>query len=1226
MSECPSTERLRQFAEEQLKAADRLAVAEHARSCAHCQQALLTLKETKTSSDAELSLNLAAEKLLLERLKRMPPPTAKLPWPDVPGYEILGELGVGGMGVVYKARQIGAGRLVAIKMILGLGVPSVQAKVRFQIEAEAVAALVHPNIVQLHQVGQVVGHPFFSLEYCEGGSLNSWLQHRRAAGQPLAPRATADLIEKLARAMHFAHLRGVVHRDLKPSNVLLTAGGEPKISDFGLAKRLDHASDVSRPGAVIGAPSYMAPELARGESKQAGPATDVYGLGAILYECLTGRPPFQGETVADTIRQVVEAPPVSPRRLQASTPRDLETICLACLHKDPKRRYSGADALAEDLRRFQAHEPISRRPVGALERVALWARRQPAVAALIGLFVVSLLAGAGLSTYLAIVANRRAEQAEGNDRATRAALKRVAEEQKRTADFLVQAREARAIGLLRPIGHDARPIGNYEWTALSELAGLPDEEDEVRIRLVERALTIKQTAEQLVRRGEHTLHAVVGLNRERNKRTLDLLLRTLRDEKMAPPIREACAVTIAHCFPPGNADAAMGPVLVKGIVDYSSRESNILANQYSALLTAASQMRSDDAGAAARLILDEMPRADDYRYRVLAGSLAAIAPRLDSRNADEAAGRLIDMIAAGVPRQKFHELKVALQAIESHLPVQKVDRVVLDLVTKIEETTDQQQVSDLSDQVGLLAPALTMGQRQAATRRTAGRLVKCLEGQEYPNTWHLIASSNRVIKAMDNDKAAEFALNVIAALARPGIHSASDQELRALAERLRADRADRATDVLLRALETAEGLQEITVRLGQLKIVAEYSQKQAFQDSVGRRSKRILQVLEKNPDPFRLFELICELFSLPRSSEERARDANQLALSILGQMLDPAKLQHAYSFGIALVPLAPWLPEKNARDIARQILHEMPRRLDRNSVVFFAPFLGAVSSCLDIELAEESARQLITAMPGAMPVMPSAPVPVPDGLKWESYYLGVEALATALAAVAPKMREENAYACADEAARRILDAMVNRTHSTFRNIAPALRPLAPWLRPSTANEAATKIRAAMSREREMLALFDLARALGSLTSRHDQAGAEDIARTVVNAMATPDSESVGLVVLTELTPHMRPDVAAHLLLVGTTLHGYKPPDKLNPKPLDHVAGEFATVLLRLSRQQLVDVLKHPGCVGWAREEVLRQFERQANRRFTNVWELVDWLIENDPGLDILSPPADLGRN
>jgi WD40 repeat protein len=333
-----------------------------------------------------------------------------------PGYELLSELGRGGMGVVYKARHIQLDRVVALKMILAGGHASASESARFKDEAKAIARLQHPNIVQVHDVGEQGGLPYFSLEYCPGGSLD-----KKLAGTPLPSKEAAVLVEALAKAMHAAHEKGVVHRDLKPANVLLSADGTAKVTDFGLAKKLDEEGRTAT-GAVMGTPSYMAPEQAGGHGKRVGPAADVYALGAILYECLTGRPPFRAATTLDTILQVVSEEPASVRQLQPGVAADLETICHRCLQKEPARRYASALELAEDLRRFQAGEPIRARPTGWLERGVRWARKNPGRAtALSAVFFV-----VGFVMVFQAIANRRererAEELRQANETTRAAL------------------------------------------------------------------------------------------------------------------------------------------------------------------------------------------------------------------------------------------------------------------------------------------------------------------------------------------------------------------------------------------------------------------------------------------------------------------------------------------------------------------------------------------------------------------------------------------------------------------------------------------------------------------------------------------------------------------------------------------------------------------------------------------------------------------------------------
>jgi WD40 repeat protein/predicted Ser/Thr protein kinase len=318
-------------------------------------------------------------------------------------YELLEEIARGGMGIVYKARQVALNRLVALKVIVGAETSSPDFIRRFRVESEAAAGLDHPNIVPIYESGEVDGQPFFAMKLVDGPALRGGL----------APRRAAALVAKLARAVHHAHQRGIVHRDLKPNNVLVDTNGEPLLTDFGLAKLVEKESTITKTIAVLGTPSYMSPEQARGDTKHITTASDIYGLGAILYELVAGQPPFLGGTTLETIRQVLDK---EPRRLTALNPkadRDLETICRKCLEKEPPRRYGSAEALAEDLERWLRHVPIAARPASLGQRAGKWARRHPSVAVLLGLLIVSLALGfvltltQSLARERALVASRR---------------------------------------------------------------------------------------------------------------------------------------------------------------------------------------------------------------------------------------------------------------------------------------------------------------------------------------------------------------------------------------------------------------------------------------------------------------------------------------------------------------------------------------------------------------------------------------------------------------------------------------------------------------------------------------------------------------------------------------------------------------------------------------------------------------------------------------------------
>jgi WD40 repeat protein/serine/threonine protein kinase len=413
---CPTREALVAFARGELPADAGETIARHIEGCAACLATLNHLHDHDDPFLAEFRRPVPTE--LFSAASDQPPSAA---------YEIVAELGRGGMSVVYQARQRGVNRMVALKRIRDGACAGGEQRQRFRTEAEAIARLQHPNIVQIFDVREEGGSPYFSLEFMDSGNLAAKL-----GGIPQPARTAAQLVATLARAMQAAHAQGIIHRDLKPGNVLLKRsdpraglrlgspenGGpddyyQPKISDFGLAKLLTGAHGVeTQSGAVIGTPSYMAPEQALGKAKEVGPATDIYALGAILYELLTGRPPFRADTALETLHQVQAMEPVPPSRLQPQLPRDLETITLTCLAKEPARRYPSAGDLADDLERWLEGRPIQARPVGVLERMWRWCRRSPTLAGAIGTAGVFLVLGTLVSSLLAIYALGEARRAD----------------------------------------------------------------------------------------------------------------------------------------------------------------------------------------------------------------------------------------------------------------------------------------------------------------------------------------------------------------------------------------------------------------------------------------------------------------------------------------------------------------------------------------------------------------------------------------------------------------------------------------------------------------------------------------------------------------------------------------------------------------------------------------------------------------------------------------------
>ena len=360
--------------------------------CHHCPELLPEVRrrwQRKCACDAHLDALFPAMELHSPfGSPSLTPPSAELP--RIPGYEVLEVVGRGGMGVVYKARHVRLDRPVALKMLLSGAHASRESRERLQREAKVGAGLRHPNFVQVHDMGDQDGQPYFTMEFVEGGNLA-----QKLAGMPQPPRQAASLLATLAEAVQAAHRCGIVHRDLKPANVLLTADGTPKICDLGLARRLDGEAGLTWTGTAVGTPSYMAPEQAEARPQTLGPAVDIHALGAILYELLTGRPPFRAATAAETVRQVISQDPVPPSRLNGKVPRDLEAICLKCLHREPHLRYADAAALAADLYRFLGGEAIAARSEGWPARLVRRVRRRPLLSAAVAGSILLAMALAG---------------------------------------------------------------------------------------------------------------------------------------------------------------------------------------------------------------------------------------------------------------------------------------------------------------------------------------------------------------------------------------------------------------------------------------------------------------------------------------------------------------------------------------------------------------------------------------------------------------------------------------------------------------------------------------------------------------------------------------------------------------------------------------------------------------------------------------------------------------
>jgi predicted Ser/Thr protein kinase len=1079
----------------------------------------------------------------------------------IPGYEILGELGRGGMGVVYRARQTNLNRIVAVKMVLSAGHASAADRERFLAEAEAVARMQHPQIVQIFETGQIDGLPYFTLEFVEGGSLADKLD-----GTPLSPREAAKLVELLARGMHYAHQQGIVHRDLKPANVLLTKDGTPKITDFGLAKKVEDGSGLTQAGAILGTPSYMAPEQAEGK-KTVGPATDVYALGAILYECLTGRPPFKAATAIDTMMQVVSDDPVPPTRLAPRIPKDVETICLKCLQKEPAKRYESAAALADELGRFQRGEPIMARPVSRAGRVVKWVRRNPVLAGMIAAVALAMLAGTGVSTYFGLEASRQAGNARDREADAVGKGRELAsanETLTRTADDLKRSRDdletTTARSLLRPLmrlpvseneislaplgrpglDDDAKPVTDPEWEAVWELAS--DNGGRLGYRFVEEASGKPGTSRQLRDWAALVLPAAVGLDERRRAEVEALLLARLEDSTLGDEQKTDLTLALTAwdgLSRPGATRTARR--LTNAMKD--AKELSSLYPLVKGLLTVAPRLEPKDAEvgtatAVAAIIQAVKDVKDPDDITSWADDLSALAARLDRKNAAAIAAPAAVAIAQAIKDAKgrrglSNNLEAnanKLSALAAHLDPKDAAALAAPaaatLVQAMKDVKGHDELSDLAEGLSVLATHLDPKDAAAVSAPAAAVLVHAMKEAKYPGDFSDLERGLLAVAAYLNVKdAAPLAV--------------------ALAQAMKDAKEPEALKSL------ADGLSGMAARMDPKDAAAVAATGAAI----------LIQVMKDAKDPKNLSFLAH-------------------SLSALAARMDP----------------------KDAAAVtARALLQTLKDAKDPEALQILEDVQSALAAHMDPKEAGPLAATFVQAMKDA-----KDPVVFADGLS------------ELMERLDPKARAAVAASAAAALVQAIKDV---KDPNNLPSLASSLSALAARLDRKDAASAAAALVQAMKDAKDANNLSSLADCLSSLTERLDPKEAavlnwQAVIALVPKPVDAGDRTDEFSVLLTGRTHYA--DMSSRLATAAAEV----------TLPLG--AGPTFTALYilaaepppcRLSTQQLVELLKMSPCIGKVRRVVLDQLNNRYHHPFGDAWEFVYFAKEQHLDLDFTSPPS-----
>ena len=1112
-------------------------------------------------------------------------------------YELLEEIARGGMGIVYKARQISLNRLVALKMILAGSFASSRDVLRFRTEAEAAANLDHPHIVPIYEVGEHEGQQYYSMKFVEGTSL---------AGHPRSdPRAEVRGLVDVARAVHHAHQRGVLHRDLKPSNVLVDSRGSRLVTDFGLAKRLASGDrSFTETGQVLGTPKYMAPEQAAGR-KDLTVAADVYSLGVILYERFTGQTPFTGDNALTLLRQARESEPPRPSSIRPGLDRDLETVVLKCLEKEPGRRYPSAEALADDLARWLCGEPIQARPVGQVERAWRWCKRNPVVSSLTTGVAVSLMFGIIVSAYFAVQASRRA-LAERHER------ERAIKAEKNMEGLLAR-------GLAKPLDLDGDAKGTLsvpEAESLWELARLGD--TDVGLRFLDEVTLDPITTAQFGARSEPALIAAVGLDAEKRERAATHLTERLRDpglqlqskvnvafaklaleDRASLETEEACGFLIqglARDFPDQHkawrtrliaVSARIDPsIAARTLAEALGRETDAGARQ--SLAEALSGVSGwMDPTQAANTLAEALGRETDAGARQsLAEALSTVASRMDPTEAARICGQAANTLTEALGRETDagarSRLASALSGVSGRMdPTQAANTLAEALGRETDFRVRQSLASVLSEVARRMDPA----QAARICGQAANTLAEALGHEKDAHVRYSLASAlSEVARRMDPAQAARIC----------------GQAANTLAEALGRETDAGARSRLASALSGVSGRMDPTeaARIcGQAaNTLAEALGRETDADARSRLAPW-LSVVSGRMDPTEAARICGQAAkmlteALGRETEARARQSLAEALSVVSGRMDPTQA-------------------------AKTLAEALGRETDAGARQSLASALSTVAGRMD---PTEAAR-----------ICGQAANTLAEALGRETDAGARSRLAWALSGVSGRMDPIEAARICGQAANTLAEALGRETDAGARShMASALSGVSGRMDPTEAaricGQAANTLAEALGRETDAGARRSLAEALSDVLGRMGPTQAARICEGVMRLSvqriverAPPggpwDDPRLVPGLLRYLDPTKSKALAREFVMgLGS---------KRNFNELHWSVNELHWSAMLddiLSAQEQVDLLKMPTCFGNARRVVLDHLGNRYGRRFVNHWAFVRFAKEQKLGLDFTTPP------